>query len=83
MRRRDFIALIGATTVASPFAATAQETGRTYRLGILTGTPRKAARNAAFFDELKALGFIEGQNLQVVAGGFISAKINMWKSQPR
>ena len=34
MRRREFIALIGAS-VASPFAAMAQQAGRTYRIGSL------------------------------------------------
>ena len=34
MRRREFIALMGAS-VAWPFAALAQEAGRTYRLGFL------------------------------------------------
>jgi putative tryptophan/tyrosine transport system substrate-binding protein len=69
MRRREFIALLGAS-VTWPFAAMAQEPGRTYRLGILTGAPRAAPRTLAFFDELKVLGFVEGQNLKIVAGGF-------------
>ncbi len=34
MRRREFMALMGAS-VTWPFAALAQEPGRTYRLGIL------------------------------------------------
>ena len=50
--------------------AHAQEAGRIYQLGILTGAPRAAPRMAAFFDELKVFGFVEGQNLNVVAGGF-------------
>jgi putative ABC transport system substrate-binding protein len=73
MRRREFIALIGSAT-ASPllrvFAARAQEPGRIYRLGVLTGVARTAPRMVAFFDELKVLGFIEGQNLKIVVGGF-------------
>ena len=64
MRRRQFVALMGAS-VAWPFAATAQEAVRTYRLGFLVTTPREA--NIAFFDELRRLGFIEGQNLTVVS----------------
>ena len=39
MRRREFIALMGAS-VGWPFAALAQQAGRTYRLGFLLPTPR-------------------------------------------
>jgi putative tryptophan/tyrosine transport system substrate-binding protein len=69
MRRRDFILAGGAALAWSP-AARAQEPGRTYRLSIITGAARSAPRMAAFFDELKTLGFVEGQNLKIVAGGF-------------
>jgi putative tryptophan/tyrosine transport system substrate-binding protein len=64
MRRREFIALVGAS-VAWPFAAMAQEPGRTYRLGCLLSSPRDTPVYRAFFDELRRRGFIEGQNLTV------------------
>ena len=64
MQRREFIALMGAS-VTWPFAALAQEAGRTYRLGCLLPPPRDAPVNVAFFDELRRRGFIEGQNLTV------------------
>jgi putative ABC transport system substrate-binding protein len=69
MRRREFIALMGAS-VAWPFGALAQEPGRTYRLGVLTGVARAAPRMIAFFDEVKVLGFVERQNLKIVVDGF-------------
>ena len=64
MRRREFIALMGAT-VTWPFAAMAQETGRTYRLGLLQPVPSDTPPLIAFLDELRSFGFIEGQNLIV------------------
>jgi putative tryptophan/tyrosine transport system substrate-binding protein len=64
MRRREFIVLMGAS-VAWPFGALAQDPVRTYRLGFLVPIPRDAPVNVLFFDELRRLGFIEGQNLTV------------------
>jgi putative ABC transport system substrate-binding protein len=64
MRRREFIRLLGASA-ALPFAGLAQDPGRTYRLGCLLPRTRDAPINAAFFDELRRRGFIEGQNLTV------------------
>jgi putative ABC transport system substrate-binding protein len=64
MRRREFIALIGAS-VAWPFTAMAQQAGRTYRLGLLQPVPRDTPPLIAFLDELRSFGFIEGQNLIV------------------
>jgi putative ABC transport system substrate-binding protein len=63
MRRREFVALMGAA--AWPLAAMAQQAGRTYRLGFLVSLTRDAPLNVAFFDELRRRGFIEGQNLVV------------------
>jgi putative ABC transport system substrate-binding protein len=50
MRRREFIALMGAS-VTWPFTALAQQAGRTYRLGCLVSSPRD--NYMAFFDELR------------------------------
>jgi putative ABC transport system substrate-binding protein len=57
-------------SAAWPLTARAQEPGRIYRLGIINGAPRASPRIVAFFDELKMLGFVEGHNLIIVAGGF-------------
>jgi putative tryptophan/tyrosine transport system substrate-binding protein len=62
MRRREFIALMGAS-VTWPFAAMAQQAGRTYHLGCLLASPPN--EYLAFFDGLRRHGFIEGQNLTV------------------
>jgi putative tryptophan/tyrosine transport system substrate-binding protein len=56
--------------VAWPLASLAQERGRTYRLGFLLPTPRKSPAVAAFFDELRLNGFVEGDNLTIIPGGF-------------
>jgi hypothetical protein len=61
MRRREFITLVAGATVTSPFAAVAQEPGRTYRLGLSLPFPREAAFNTALLDELRRDGFIEGK----------------------
>ena len=69
MRRREFITLIGGAIVASTFPATAQEAGRTYRVGMLFPFPRDTREGletiTAFSDELRKQGFIEGQNLAI------------------
>jgi putative ABC transport system substrate-binding protein len=69
LKRRQFISLLG-SAAAWPFAAMAQEAGRTYRLGFASAAPRDEVWYAAFFEELRGLGFVEGQNLTVIPGGF-------------
>ena len=64
MRRREFIVLMGAS-VALPFAAMAQQAGRTYRVGGLSSGPRNSPNSVAMLDELRRFGFIEGQNLTI------------------
>ena len=65
MRRREFITILGSVAVAWPLAAGAQEAARTYRLGGLSAGPRDAPYFVAMFENLRRLGFIEGQNLIV------------------
>jgi putative ABC transport system substrate-binding protein len=64
MRRREFIALMGAS-VTWPFAAMAQQAGRIYRLGAVSSAARNTPPFVAMFDELRRRGFIMGQNLAV------------------
>src|SRR5215475_14415321 len=65
LRRRDFLTLLGGAAAAWPLAAHGQEPGRIYRLGCLFTSPRDAPHYLALFDELRRLGFIEGQNLVI------------------
>ncbi len=69
MRRREFI-VAAVASVAWPVGAQAQQSGRTYRLGVLIPSARQTPPLVAFFDELRLNGFIEGQNLEVIPGGF-------------
>jgi putative ABC transport system substrate-binding protein len=66
MRRREFIAGLGAT-VALPLPARAQQTKTAPRIGMLTpGTPERfASLDAAFLQGLHELGYTEGQNFTV------------------
>jgi len=70
MKRREFITLLGGAAAAWPLTARGQEPGRIYRLGGLHASPRNAPHFVALFDELRRLGFTEGQNLVIDAAGY-------------
>jgi putative tryptophan/tyrosine transport system substrate-binding protein len=71
MRRREFIAAIGGAAAAWPLATRAQEPDRIYRLGLMTASFKRVdPPMAAFFDELRVSGFVEGQNLKVDGGAY-------------
>jgi ABC-type uncharacterized transport system substrate-binding protein len=68
LKRREFIALLGAAA-ACPVAARAQQGQRPRRVGALMNLavedPVSIARAKAFAQGLQALGWIEGRNVQV------------------
>jgi putative tryptophan/tyrosine transport system substrate-binding protein len=70
VKRRAFISLLGGASLLAPFAASAQQLGRTYRLAFLSANPREAPQHLALLDELRRHGFVEGQNLIVDQRGF-------------
>jgi putative ABC transport system substrate-binding protein len=64
MRRRDFILLtIGAT--AWPLAVRAQRTAKVYRVVIAGPIPLLPEYYRVFVEELRRLGYVEGQNLLI------------------
>jgi putative tryptophan/tyrosine transport system substrate-binding protein len=72
MRRRQFLALIGGA-ISAPLEGSAQETARPFRLGFMVPAARDAPTIAAFLNELRLNGFIEGQNISIVPGSFDGA----------
>ena len=68
MRRREFITLLGGAATW-PLAARTQQSERVRRIGVLEGLtendPERQARNAAFMQGLRQLGWIEGRNVRI------------------
>ena len=71
MRRREFIALVGRTALAWPFAARAQQEEPLRRVAILEAiakdTPGAQERYTAFLKAFEQLGWTRGRNLQIEA----------------
>ena len=67
MQRRQFLALLGGGAMARPLPLHAQQTGKTARIGVFGGAANTsmAAGFRAFIEDLRRLGFSEGQNLIV------------------
>jgi ABC-type uncharacterized transport system substrate-binding protein len=67
MERRAFISGITVSLLGAPLAAEAQTVGRVFRIGILAGSTPTSPESrhvwAAFFQELRNLGYVEGQNV--------------------
>ncbi|HEX9320703.1 MAG TPA: ABC transporter substrate-binding protein [Xanthobacteraceae bacterium] len=92
LRRRAFIALLGATMAGWPLRARAQQGGRVRRMGVLIGLaegdPEIGKHLSAFRGGLRALGWTDGQNVQIdhrVAGdpaGMRSAAVELTSLGP-
>jgi putative ABC transport system substrate-binding protein len=67
MRRRDFISLLGGVAAAWPLAASAQQGGSIARIGLLWpgDAPPVSPRMESFRQGLRALGFVDGQNIAI------------------
>ena len=65
MRRRDFIALLGAVT-AWPVNAHAQQPAQVRRIGFLRGAPPPERELNAFVATLAEHGYVQGQNFMMV-----------------
>src|SRR5215471_17770418 len=68
MRRRDFITLVSGTALAALFTtalrATAQQTAKIPRVGILSpASSEEAGTLAAFRKGIRDLGYVEGQTI--------------------
>src|SRR5499426_4838077 len=59
MRRRDFVLLVAAASLASPFSVRAQQPAKIPRIGIIDDSPIWNA----FRQGLRDLGYLEGQNI--------------------
>jgi ABC-type uncharacterized transport system substrate-binding protein len=63
--RRTFLAGTGAVLLAAPLTAEAQQAGKVYRIGFLSGSSAVAAKSFVeqFRQGLRDLGYVEGQNI--------------------
>lgn len=60
--KRRFATVLVCLLVAAPLAGEAQQTGKTWRIGYLAGSPR-GPQIDAFVEGLRDLGYVEGKNL--------------------
>jgi ABC-type uncharacterized transport system substrate-binding protein len=70
MKRRDLLTLAGGALAAWPAATRAQQSGRTYRVGLLVPALHDSPQYIALYQELRRHGFVDGQNLKFDQQGF-------------
>lgn len=62
MKKREILIALAALA-AAPFAALAQQSAKVWRVGYLAGNAGQDESSAAFQEQLRALGYVEGRNL--------------------
>jgi putative tryptophan/tyrosine transport system substrate-binding protein len=66
MRRREFITLLGGAAAAWPLTGRAQQTGKVWRVGLISGLMRPASLQSSslggFLQGMRELGYVEGTN---------------------
>ena len=94
MDRRAFLGTLAGGLLAAPLAAEAQQAGKVYRIGLLDFSAPDPARQAwwnAFRQQMRQLGYVEGQNvsfeprwaqgeddrLPKLAAGLVSLKVDL------
>jgi len=67
MKRREFITLLGGAAIAWPLAARAQQAGKVWRVGLLSGASRSDVSSlyAAFVQGMRQLGYFEGKDFVI------------------
>jgi ABC-type uncharacterized transport system substrate-binding protein len=67
MRRRQFIALLGGGAAAWPFAVRAQQTGKVWRIGFLSGASRSAVSGLydAFVQGMREHGYVDEKDYAI------------------
>jgi len=67
VKRREFITLLGSAAAACPLEARAQQAGGTVKIGLLWpgDAPPVSPRMESFRQGLRALGFVDGQNIAI------------------
>jgi putative ABC transport system substrate-binding protein len=67
MNRRAFIGSLTGGLLAAPLATHAQQVGRVYRIGFLSGSSAVASKSLVeqFRQGLRELGYVEGQNISI------------------
>lgn len=63
--RRKLVILLGAGALAAPFGVFAQQSGKVWRIGVLSSSSGPTEFDEAFRNELRILGYIEGRNLSI------------------